>query len=380
MDVQGHEKRQSYRMNVVFRADASLRIGSGHVMRCLTLAEELRRQGHSCEFVCRKHTGHLGEFIASRDFTCHLLANPEEPAAKPAQRHNTGYSDWLGVDWETDAEQTLAAISPRQVDWLVSDHYALDSRWEKRLATVARRLMVIDDLADRDHECDLLLDQNLGTQDSDYNHRVPTRCSKLIGPRYALLRPEFPARREGALERRAKPSIKRILISLGGVDPDNVTAEVMRALTHSSLPVDTELDIVLGAAAPHLEEVRALAEELPFQATVSVSVSDMAERMCRADISVGAAGSTSWERCCLGLPAIMVILAENQRAIGNALAASGSAILLDKDAIADQLGGILDELVLSGERLQRLADNAKTICDGLGTSRLISEMVRISKS
>ncbi|PPI81945.1 UDP-2,4-diacetamido-2,4,6-trideoxy-beta-L-altropyranose hydrolase [Marinobacter flavimaris] len=367
-------------MNVVFRADASLRIGSGHVMRCLTLAEELRRQGHRCEFVCRDHAGHLGEFIASKDFTCHLLANTDEPVAKPAEANSKAYSDWLGVDWETDAEQTLAAIGALQVDWLVADHYALDSRWEKRLATVARRVMVIDDLADRVHECDLLLDQNLGTEASDYSHKVPTRCSKLIGPRFALLRPEFPVLRDSALKRRAKPSIKRILISLGGVDLDNVTAEVMRAFTHSSLPLDTELDIVLGAAAPYLEEVRALARELPFRATVSVSVSDMAERMCRADISVGAAGSTSWERCCLGLPAIMVVLAENQRAIGNALATSGSAILLDKDAIADQLGGILDELVGSDERLQSLADNARKICDGRGTSRLVSEMIRISKS
>lgn len=367
-------------MNVVFRADASLSIGTGHVMRCLTLAEELRRKGHRCEFVCRDHAGHLGEFVASRDFTCHLLANSGEPAAQSAESNKTAHSDWLGVGWETDAEQTLAAIGALDVDWLVADHYALESRWEKRLATVARRVMVIDDLADRNHECDLLLDQNLGSKESDYSHRVPTRCLKLIGPQYALLRPEFPALRDAALKRRARPSIKRILVSLGGVDPDNVTGEVMRALCQSSVPLDTELDIVLGAAAPHLEEVRALARELPLEATVSVNVSDMAERMCQADISVGAAGSTSWERCCLGLPAIMVVLAENQRAIGDALATSGSAILVDKDAIYDQLGGILNRLVVSEELLQSLSDNARAVCDGRGTSRLVSEMIRIIES
>ncbi|MCM0612631.1 UDP-2,4-diacetamido-2,4,6-trideoxy-beta-L-altropyranose hydrolase [Marinobacter sediminum] len=367
-------------MKVVFRADASLSIGTGHVMRCLTLAEELRRQGHACQFVCRDHPGHLAGFILSKGFTCDLLSNPAVPEARRVSVNETAHSDWLGVSWEMDADQTLSVVDKPDVDWLVADHYALESRWENRLASVAKRVMVIDDLADRNHDCDLLLDQNLGSQEADYSHRVPERCVRLIGPRYALLRPEFAELREAALKRRVKPEVKRILISLGGVDSDNVTGKVLNALANSSLPGDTDLDIIMGATAPHLDEVQQMAQQLPFRAEVSVNVYDMADRMCRADLSIGAAGSTSWERCCLGLPSIMVILAENQRNIGNALAQSGCAYLVDRDRIADELSPLLSRLVEPGKELERLAANAELVCDGKGSSRLVSEMTRIIHS
>lgn len=367
-------------MNVVFRADASLSIGTGHVIRCLTLAEELRRQGHNCQFVCRDHPGHLAGFIVSKGFICELLSNPAVSDTKCVSVNETAHSDWLGVSWELDAEQTLSVVDTLDVDWLVADHYALDARWENKLAYVAKRVMVIDDLADRNHDCDLLLDQNLGSQETDYSNIVPERCVRLIGPRYALLRPEFAELREAALKRRVRPEMQRILISLGGVDSDNVTGKVLNALADSSLPGDTDLDIIMGATAPHLDEVQQMAQQLPFRAGVSVNVNDMADRMCRADLSVGAAGSTSWERCCLGLPSIMVILAENQRNIGNALAQNGCAYLVDTGRIADELSPLLSRLMGPGKELERLAANAELVCDGRGGSRLVAEMTRIIHS
>jgi len=363
-------------MNVVFRVDASVQIGTGHVMRCLTLADELRHQGHQCRFISRDHQGHLGEFIASKGFAFDLLSIPEVANIDCRDGGDTAHADWLGVTWQVDVEQTLLVLESIEVDWLVVDHYALDARWEKQLAVVVKRILAIDDLADRNHECDLLLDQNLGRQEADYDQRVPADCERLIGPRYALLRPEFALRRKASLHRRVKPQLKRILISLGGVDANNTSGKVLNALSDSALPVDTELDIIMGATSPHLVAVQNQAAQLPFQATVNVNVNDMAERMCRADISIGAAGSTSWERCCLGLPSIMVILAENQRAIGNALEQNGCAHLIVENRIADDLGPLLSSLMKSGAELEKLANNAMRVCDGEGCSRLVSEMTR----
>ncbi len=155
--------RQITAMRVVFRADASLNIGSGHVMRCLTLANALRESGASCFFVCREHPGNLLELIREQGFEAIGLPLPktfESLHGKHSSSRLT-YAGWLGDSWQRDAEQTLAALNGELADWLVVDHYALDSAWEESLRPACRRLLVIDDLADRDHRCDLLLDQNL---------------------------------------------------------------------------------------------------------------------------------------------------------------------------------------------------------------------------
>lgn len=362
-------------MNVVFRVDASVQIGTGHVMRCLTLAEELRKQGHQCRFICRPHGGHLGEFIQSRDFVLDMLDYPATAIPVDAP-HTTAHAAWLGVSWQQDAEQTASQLVGSRTDWLVIDHYALDAAWEREIAPLVDRILTIDDIADRPHECHALLDQNLGRQPQDYDGLVPRTTTRLTGPCYALLRPEFLDWREQSLARRQHAELKRILISLGGVDRTNVTGRVLKALTGTALPPDTMLDIVMGANAPALQTVKAQADALPFEATVSVNVSDMAERMCLADLSIGAAGSTSWERCCLGLPTIMVILADNQKMIGDALAEAGAALLFKEDSIPEHLAAFVNRLAQSPVELQNYARKASAICDGAGTKRLVTMMTK----
>lgn len=363
-------------MKVVFRADASLQIGTGHVMRCLTLADELSRQGHECCFVCRAHPGHLGDLIKSKGYDLTLL--PIVPVG--AELHSgTGtpddYAQWLGATWQEDARQTLEAIAGQKPDSLVVDHYALDARWEGVVASAVGNIMVIDDLANRPHECRFLLDQNLGRVHSDYDGLLPEDSQRLIGPRYALLRPEFSELRERSLKRRQKPKLKRILISLGGVDRTNVTGQVLDALAESALPHDTELDIVMGATAPYLDDVRLQTAGLPFNATVNVNVKDIAERMCLADLSIGAAGSTSWERCCMGLPSITVVLAENQRLIGKALAESGGAFLVDISRISSEIPILVEHFLSSGDERQLMTQNAAAVCDGTGGGRVVAALI-----
>lgn len=365
-------------MRIAFRADASVQIGTGHVMRCLTLADALRAQGHECFFICRDHPGNLSELIALRGFELQLLSQETEAL------HSTGSEDaatpehaqWLGVPWQQDAEETLNALNGEKTDWLVVDHYALDARWERCVAVQASKIMVIDDIADRPHECQLLLDQNLGRKTQDYDDLIPEACTRLIGPHYALLRPEFAELREASLERRKTPKLERILITLGGVDQNNATGQVLDALAQSSLPPETELDIVMGASAPALETVRQQSEALPFRSTVSVNVSDMAERMYLADLCIGAAGSTSWERCCLGLPSIQLVLAENQKMVNKALIDNGAALGLDPQT--DQIVGVgMLDFVLKQVRsnMSKMNANAASVTDGLGCSRVLNQLV-----
>lgn len=199
-------------MNVVFRVDASLLIGSGHVMRCLSLADALRDRGGECHFICRDHPGHLNDLIARRGYSVHSLAAAEGGVAVSGLVHGA----WLGVGQEQDASEAALILNELKPDWLVIDHYALDIRWEQQLVRYCKKLMVIDDLADRVHACDLLLDQNLGRAREDYVALLPASGKALIGPEYALLRPEFAALRDYSLQRRRQPRLENILISMGG--------------------------------------------------------------------------------------------------------------------------------------------------------------------
>jgi UDP-2,4-diacetamido-2,4,6-trideoxy-beta-L-altropyranose hydrolase len=365
---------------VAFRADASVQIGTGHIMRCLALAGELTRQGHECRFICRKNQGHLSDLIASKGYELIMLPAPCTAEVNSSNNWNNTYAGWLGVPWQQDAKETLKVLEAMAADWLVVDHYALDARWEQQVAKTVSWVMVIDDLADRQHECALLLDQNLGRVVSDYAGLVLEDCLRLIGPEYALLRPDFAPLRDFSLKRRERPELKRILIALGGVDRTNVTGQVLEALVETALPGETQLDIIMGASAPYLDEVRQQAAKLPFMATVNVNVGDMAERMCLADLSIGAAGGTSWERCCLGLPAVLVILADNQVPGAKALEAVGAALTVtNPEAVQATLPSALAKIGEPG-CLQRMSVAAAAITDGKGALRVLEFIMAVGRT
>jgi len=364
-------------MRIVFRTDASVLIGTGHVMRCLTLANLLSQYGHDCLFISRSHEGNLNELIKKKGFRLIQLYAPKYFDLSMQNVNEDMYATWLGVPWEDDAYQSLNAVMSFSPDWLIVDHYALDAKWERIMSEVVGKIMVIDDLANRDHECTLLLDQNLGRRFSDYDGLVPAKCHRLIGPKYALLRPEFAQQRMRCLGRQKVAKLNRILISLGGVDNTNVTGQVLDALSRSSLSKSIELDIVMGDSAPYLNYVRLQAKKLPFNATVNVNVTNMAERMSLADLSIGAAGATSWERCCIGLPSIAIVLADNQQMIGAALAEKGAGVVLDAKKIDEDLIKVIKSITSSDKKLLNCIQKAKEVCDGNGTSRVISFMTEV---
>jgi UDP-2,4-diacetamido-2,4,6-trideoxy-beta-L-altropyranose hydrolase len=365
-------------INILFRADASLQIGTGHIMRCLTLADALREQGGQCRFVCREHPGNLIDLIQRRGHEVSVLPAFEyhDPSAA-----NPVHAAWLGVRWDEDAEQTRAALAGLTFDWLVVDHYALDARWERVMRAHAAQILVIDDLADRPHDSDLLIDQNLGRRASDYAALVPAHCKLLIGSVFALLRPEFALVRERSLARRQQPALKHLLLTMGGVDKDNVTLKVLDALQDCPLPPDCRLTVVMGAQAPWLATVQKRAATMPWPTEVLINVQDMATLMAESDLAIGAAGSTTWERCCLGLPSLIVVLAENQQGIAAALDTSGAGSSLGRAEDPDFSGKLVravHRLATASMALAFMSAKAQALVLGDGTQRVLQAMASLT--
>jgi UDP-2,4-diacetamido-2,4,6-trideoxy-beta-L-altropyranose hydrolase len=321
-------------MDVAFRTDASLQIGTGHVIRCLTLADELRRRGANCHFIAREHEGHLGDVIKAKGFSVHMM--PRDSSFKSSEPNI--YANWLGTNWQDDATVTKAILDIHSANWLIVDHYALDSAWENTVRRHGLKIMVIDDVANRLHACDLLLDQNLGHNKDNYVHLVPKACQLLIGPHFALLRPEFKALRAYSLKRRSEAELKSILISMGGVDLPDAATTVLKTLHNCDLPLDLTITVIVGTNAPWVDHVKAAARSLPWNVDIVVNANDMAQRLSDCDLAIGAAGSSSWERCCLGVPSILVVTADNQRNLAEALAISLAAMVIrNTDQIESQL-------------------------------------------
>lgn len=360
-------------MKAMFRVDASVDIGTGHVMRCLTLADALAQQGAECQFICRSHTGNAIDYIRQKGFSVHVLSTAQADDADVD--NELVHARWLGATQQQDAQESSAILSGIKPDWLVVDHYALDQRWQHPLREHCSRIMAIDDLADRVHDCDLLLDQNLGSNAEYYCGRVPPHAQVLNGPDYALLRFEFAQLREASLKRRAYPRLERILVSMGGIDKPNATGQVLAALQACMLPANCKIDVVMGAAAPSLELVRQLAEQMRVQTTVLTDVSDMAQRMVHSDLAIGAAGSTSWERCCLGLPTLLVVIAENQKQVAGHLQQVSAVVSLTLgDGLGAQLQRIFKGLDEDRSTLVNMSKNAAQITDGKGCQRVVCQM------
>ena len=294
----------------VIRADASVHIGAGHVMRCLTLAQQISAHGNAdIRFICRDAPGHLAELISKQGYVVTLL---------PADPHP--------FSWQLDARRVLDSLGPDTVDWLVVDHYDLDSRWETMLRSKARHILAVDDLANRPHDCDALLDQNYRlNMEHRYDGLLPAACIVLLGPRYLLLRPEFVNARKTL--QRDFSRVNRILVNFGGMDEPNMSLLTIRAiqsLQRSGLLVD----VVIGQTNPHQSVLRQEVSRLPGF-SLHVQSERMAELISAADLAIGASGASTWERCSLGLPTLALLLADNQRE---------AAIELDRAGVIVNLG------------------------------------------
>jgi UDP-2,4-diacetamido-2,4,6-trideoxy-beta-L-altropyranose hydrolase len=355
-------------VRVAFRADASLVIGTGHVMRCLTLADALRERGAECVFLSRDHRANLHQIVEARGHSILSLGGIDDESIQDSS--TTDYVHWLGVDLQRDIDDTRSKLAGLYVDWLVVDHYALDAQWEESMRPFCSRIMVIDDLADRNHSADLLLDQNLGAVTAHYKSRVPKKCALILGPQYALLRQEFAKLRDHSLFRRSEGNLNRLLITMGGVDREDVTSAVLDALEQCDFSEGFNVTVVMGPGAPWRDKVMAKVQKLPFPAIVIQNAHNMAKLMCDADLAIGGAGSTAWERCCLGLPSLHVVLAENQRRIANALGEAGAACFLERSNLVVELVQMMKSLAQDPMQLVRMSMAAAKVTDGQGAERV----------
>ena len=357
----------------VFRVDASVQIGMGHLTRCLTLANALAERGAKSCFLLRSHAAGLVALVEGNGHDVTLL--PDPPAGSRPETADAGaYAHGLPTTWQQDAVLTSQAMDRiGAADWLIVDHYALDFRWENACRHGASRLLAIDDLADRRHDCDLLLDQNLVREmHARYRDRVAETCVQLLGPRYALLRPDFAKQRRLLTGRSGE--IGRILVCYGGSDPTNETAKAVRAIGSLRIP-SVEVDVVVGPSNPHTDSIMRLCSGLSG-ARVYRGANNIAELMRRADLSIGAGGVMSWERCCLGLPAVLVDIAENQVGALAALADAGAALYLGSatevtvEMVAEGLLSLFD----SAPRVRTMGEAAFELVDGEGRNRVVARM------
>ncbi len=341
--------------HLVIRADASADIGTGHVIRCRTLAEALLARGWDATLATRDLPGALVQPIQTAGIAVHSL----DPGAD-------AHDDARAV---AELAGRAAAGHGARPTAIVSDHYAIDAAWLDVVRPVATLLAVIDDLADRPQPVDLLVNQNLGIDPARYDDLVPAGATVLVGPTYALVRREFAARRARARPRDGR--IRRAMVFISGSDRDNVTAQAVAALADAHLPAD----VVVGAAYPHLPELRAWLSTLPGM-RLHVNVDDMAALMDGADLAIGAPSSASWERCALGLPAVLVVLADNQVAVERGLVEAGAATSAGwhTEVTERTIRDLVLALVADPPRVAAMAVAAAAVTDGRGTERVASEI------
>lgn len=361
---------------ILIRCDASNLMGSGHVIRCRTLARELQRRGTEVLFLCRQQ---YGDLIALLEQEFCVLPLPDQALGFCEDLEGRElYQAWLGCSQEQDAEQCLAALASagfHSADWLVVDHYGLDAVWQSKLIggledNAPAKLLVIDDLADRSHQADLLLDQNFFGAETEqrYQKLVPAHCRQLLGPHYALLGPEY-AQLYQLIPPRTE--LRRVLVFFGGVDQDNLTGRALEALMDPVL-AHLSVDVVVGRQSPHRKVLAELVAQRPFT-TLHDSLPSLAGLIARADLAIGAGGATTWERACLGLPSLAVTIAANQlpfaRALDDAghLQLLGEAEMVSAEQICSAVKSRLHEPIVGA--------GGSALTDGWGASRLATAML-----
>ena len=355
-------------MNIAFRVDASARIGTGHFMRCLTLADAFRKRGAQTLFVSRHLPDYLLQMLRDRN---HHFARVDR-APSPSYSTELAHADWLGTSQERDAADTIEVLAGMVWDWVIVDHYALNSGWEALVRGTRCKLAVIDDIADRPHSCDLLLDQNSHRDGATrYLGQVPDGCRLLLGPRFALLRDEFRVRRLCMTKR--INVVRRVLIFFGGVDVDNHTGHAIEAMFRIADPA-LQVDVIVGAQHPYIDAIRCRCLQLHF--VYHVQTDRMTELLGEADLAIGAGGTVTWERCCLGVPTLALCLADNQKQ--QLLSAASEGLLYSPEATGDYISLIerhARALIENPPLRQLLSNNGMRAVDGQGVERVIDAMV-----
>jgi UDP-2,4-diacetamido-2,4,6-trideoxy-beta-L-altropyranose hydrolase len=347
-------------------------MGIGHMMRCLTLADALRARGVGILFVCRDHPGNLANLLRSRSIEVALLPRSTDSPS------DAEYGDWLGASPPEDAEQTIRALRGAHVQWLIVDHYALDFEWERRLSAHSSGILAIDDLANRRHACSLLIDQNFTASAEDrYGALTPAACRLMLGPLFAMLRPEYRRARSSARLRNGE--VRRIFVFLGGSDPGDLTGMALDVLRRPEFR-DLGVDVVAGVNYARRDSLEKAVSSRPNSRLYGPQF-HLADLMAEADLSIGAGGATTWERMCLGLPSIVISIAENQRPACVSLAKAGLINYVGHHSAvnADDLAGAIQRDLARPAELAEASLRSQLLVDGWGAERIVESMIPTAK-
>jgi len=352
-------------MKVALRVDASASIGIGHLKRCLALAEALAKVDSQIRFVCRKMDSVATQVLAKQNESVHWLELPDK-GFTPAT-DDPPHAKWAGVSAIDDAQQTVEALAEWRPDWMVVDHYAFDARWHQTVRkALGCRLLVIDDLADRPLSANALLDHNW---DADHRHKyaacVQGRVTWLTGPRHALLAPTYWTAARCVL----RDEVRSIGIFMGGTDPGGASARVVQ--TCRAAGFGGALEVVSTSASPHLPGLQQACAADPGT-TLTLDEPDLAAFFSRHDLQIGAGGGATWERCCIGVPTIALVLATNQAMVVPALDRLGAlrAARLDDTSGTEDLHDVLRKLLADAAARKALGQRAATLVDGRGAQRV----------
>lgn len=349
--------------NLFIRADSGIEIGIGHMMRCYALAEILKKMDFDVYFISRKLKGNICDFIAKKGYKVYYL-----PTKNQNKKQNKFSKDSNKKTIKKDALETTKILTNHNDKslWLLVDHYDLDIRWESVLRKFVKKIIVVDDLANRKHDCDLLLDQNLyGHMNKRYTELVPKNCKKLLGPKYTLLRSEFSKLRSTITKRK---KLQNILVSFGGSDPRNETTKVLQAIKILNRKNFT-IDVVVGNVNPHKEKIKKLCSSIP-NTTFYSNIDNIGVLMSKAHLAIGAGGSTTWERCCLGLPSIVSIISNDQAEVIKLLAKKNCVINLGNFQNLTSHDYVEAIKRMNNKIIAKMSSNCMKIVDGLGCFRV----------
>jgi UDP-2,4-diacetamido-2,4,6-trideoxy-beta-L-altropyranose hydrolase len=336
-------------LKLVFRVDSSHLIGTGHVVRCITLAKLLSQKIQlDCTFVARDLQGSISDIIVESGFKLIELQDDSESLM------SIGYSDWLGSTPKRDADQTMAALRAHNltsIDIFIVDHYSLDVEWETRFKVFCNKFVVIDDLANRIHTCDYLIDQNIAPNYLNrYKKLVPNNCKLFLGISYCLLNDDFFSWKNVT---KTRTKVTRLLVFFGGVDINNSTLKLLHVI-EDRLMLFENVNIVVGRSNPNKFEVEKFCSGY-INCTYNEQISNMAELMVNSDLAIGAGGATTGERIFLGLPSIVFSLADNQVEVARYLHRLNYIDFIgDESTITNKcLDSVLDAYISAPETLEK---------------------------
>jgi UDP-2,4-diacetamido-2,4,6-trideoxy-beta-L-altropyranose hydrolase len=355
------------RMNIMLRVDSSDKIGTGHVVRCLTLAIALNEEGVAVRFMCRPLAGNIIPSIEAKGFEVVIIQNG-----------GRGEHSFSKEDCKWEAMRVAEVCTLLGVNIVILDHYFLDNEWE-RVVRLNAKLMCISDIPSRFRSCDLLVDQSLFRIESDYQSLVNRDCELLLGPDYAIVRPEFAACRKEATATRDPGEIGRVLITMGGSDPDDFTSRILNIISRYSEHDLSGIvfELILGRSYRYLQRVDDVIGGSKLRFTTHRYVDNMAAMMSSVDLVITSAGTTLWECFTLGLPAIAVQIADNQSYnIESAVRAEAVIGCNSEASLKECLAQSLSDVFSNNDVLAKLRENSRAICDGLGTDRMVSAITR----